>query len=359
MQKTVAFLLMIRYTLAFLWIILVLSSCSYQRSERIKISPPPSEKDQTSSDKVLEALSDAIRSSPSVAVNYFRRSVFHLNLGKLEEALVDIERAEALKPNVADYLFLKSKILKEQKKYDESLKIAQRVELIDKTLPTLDTHLSELYTFKKDTLNARKLIQSAMQQAPYEVDNYYVFGKYRALKGDTVGAIMNLAQAMKLDRFHKKTYVELLGIYDKIARVDSSIKTTRAAISVFPDDIYFYIKKAENFEKITFYDSATVVYNEVLKINPERFDIFVKIGNIHLKRKSYAPALENYENALEKLNDTSADTYYLAGFCCEKLQRYTEAQNYYQKALTINSKLYAATAALSRVTNVINAAIGY
>lgn len=345
--------------IAFIGFIFGLSACHSASRESYTISPPPAQINDANINSIaIEALSDAIRTNPSVAMNYYKRSLLYLNSNKIEEALADIDRAEVLSPTIPAFLFAKSQILKAKGSTDLALKYALRVESMDFDTPKLYTTLADLYTTKKDTSNAAFYLKKAYSISPYNASTNYVEGQFWEMKGDTNKAIQKYYVAIDNNKFYKEAYQKLITIYDNEKRFDSSLVINSKAVKTFPDDVEFAIGIGDRLENKFLIDSAVVIYKENLKKFPNRVDLTIKIGNARLQQKRYDEALEYYTEALKKMN-SNADVLYLTGLCHEKLEHFSEAQSFYIKALRINPEFEKAKDALDRVTYLINAALGY
>ena len=100
-------------------IVVLLAACGQGNRDRSKIPPSPFQLESVMNTAAVDALTDAIRSNPSVAENYFKRAAVFLKVGNTERALEDINRADQLKQNTGKYLFVKALILRKMKRYNK------------------------------------------------------------------------------------------------------------------------------------------------------------------------------------------------------------------------------------------------
>jgi tetratricopeptide (TPR) repeat protein len=107
---------------------MLLFACGQGNRERSKIPPTPFQTESIQNIASLDALTNAIRSNPSVAENYYKRAIILQKMGDLSRALDDINRADRLKQNTGKYLFVKALILRDQKEYREAFAFAQSAE---------------------------------------------------------------------------------------------------------------------------------------------------------------------------------------------------------------------------------------
>jgi tetratricopeptide (TPR) repeat protein len=350
MNKFNKFFLLIFFTI-------LLLACGRSPRERSKIPPAPIESERMRSAAALEALSDAIRSNPSVPENYYKRARLNLQAQKFQEALDDINRADRLKSNIGRYLFVKALALRELGKFDESLVAASNAEILNIDTPEINTLLGDLAQRKGDFKKAESYLAKSLQVAPYNGETYYYKGLLAARKGDTTSSIKNLLTATELKPKYLEAYSQLTTIFKNRQMNDSALVFNNRAINYYPDNSNLLLERGLVFQNVGKLDSAISNYNKAFLMNPERVEPLIYEGAIYFRWKSYIKAIEVYETAL-KQSPNLAKVYYLTGICYEKLGSYSKAEEYYKTAFEKDPKDSQITDAYTRVSSQINQVLG-
>jgi len=193
----------------FISLSVLLYACGQNNRERSKIPPTPFQTESIQNTASLEALTDAIRSNPSLAENYYKRAIILHKMGDSQKALEDINRADRLKQNTGKYLYVKALILRDMKQYRDAYAFAQSAEILNVDTPELYTLLGDLSQQRNDLKNAEQYLAKSLQIAPYDGETYFYQGTLAARKGDTVSAILKMNKAIDMKPSFKLAYSSL------------------------------------------------------------------------------------------------------------------------------------------------------
>ncbi|MDP5121423.1 MAG: tetratricopeptide repeat protein [Spirosomaceae bacterium] len=341
-----------------LLLIVFLFGCNQPTKDRYKISPPPSDNEASFFEASVKALSDAIRSNPSVSENYFKRATIFFQNRQFKESLKDINRAAELSPNNADYLLLKAKLLKENGEIDKAWQLINQVESYN--LESVDYYLimAELSVYKKDTLAAKANLASAQKLSPYSGNAFFVKGiLLEQIQNDTVQAMDFYQKALTYNKAQPIVYDKIINFLQRRSLPDSAISIVDKAIMVFPEEVKWKNTKAEILRKNTLYERAIQVYESVYEQDTTQADALVKMADIRIGQKAYSSAIRYLKKAIP-LEAKPAKLLYLTAFCNEKLQNYSEAQLFYIKAAKADPEMRQAVEGQNRTTRIVNQAIG-
>lgn len=281
---------------------------------------------------VLEELSERIKSNPSNPWNYYKRAMWHYRAEMLDEALIDVSRAERLSPNSGNILYLKSAILyKSDKK--KSLENALYAEGQGYTNPDLFTLIGNLYLDKKDLPKAWKYFKQAEEIYPYNANVYFGRGKYFAMNRDTGTAILNYRRAISLKQSEFEYYDNLIKIYSEFRLIDSALVFNERAIQNFPKNNELVYTKAFILEKAGVADQAISGYRRFVSLEPTRLETYGRIGDIYLRHKNYSAAFSAF-NTWAKLDSGNVKPTLKAAKTYILQQNYYAAKNYIENALT-------------------------
>lgn len=224
-----------------------------------------------------------------------------------------------------------------------------------------DIYLEKIYYYLKQ-INTKSTQNS-------ELSNIYnILGNTDKANENLDGALTNFLRA---EHFAKKSSNVLLlnKIKGNIASVkgdsglwDEAIKETREVIALllenknnFEKDYYkiqlynqynnlgnWYLQKAdEKGGNIKYLDSSKTIYKTLLKYDLNALQqalVFENLGNISSLKNNYSDAIANYKQSLLKFNSAGSDkniisTEYNLAYNYFKLQKYSEAKNYFKKVL--------------------------
>lgn len=294
-----------RYFIGMVWISLVGCSDTSRDGYDIPDSKEIAQDKQLSA--VLSQLSESIKSNPSNPSNYYKRAYWQYEAGNLDEALIDVSRAERLSPNSGEILFLKATILYKAGK-ENALENALFAEDQGFDTPGLYTLIGNLYLNKKDFNKAREYFNKAETMYPYDSEVFNGKGRYYAMQRDTLTAVNNYKRALQLKPSTFAYYDDLIKIYGKAGLIDSALFLNERAIKKFPEKKELVYNKAFVLENAGLLDSSVRIYRQFLKAEPERYDVYERIGNIYFRKKNYASAFANYNKwaELDKENPTPA-----------------------------------------------------
>ncbi|MCD8541105.1 MAG: tetratricopeptide repeat protein [Leadbetterella sp.] len=271
----------------------LLAGCSDTSREEYDIPGKAGKNHEEQLKVVLEQLSENIKSNPSNPLNYYKRARWQYGEGKYDEALIDITRAERLSPNSGEILFLKSAILHKSGK-ENALENALYAEDQDFVSPELYTLIATLYLDKRNFKKAEEYFRKAERIYPYNSDVFNGKGRYYAMLRDTVTAVNFYKRAIYTRPGVFEYYDDLIKIYSKARLTDSALHLNETAIAKFSDRKELLYNKALILENAGFQDSAIGIYRKFLKVEPQRFDVYERIGNIYFRKKNYPSAFVTY-----------------------------------------------------------------
>jgi tetratricopeptide (TPR) repeat protein len=343
-----------RHLLTIILLVFILFSCGKNARDRNVIPTNAATPEDKKNIEALNVLSEAIKQSPSVSENYYKRALLNNKMGETQNAFDDIERADKLKPNTSKYFYLKAFLMNELNMPD-ALQVAQNAEALNYDKPDLYNLLADLYMKKNDLAMARKYLSLAYKLYPLSGENIYLKGVYSLKTGDTLSGLYKLHQAAKVKPNYFRPYDHLIKIYNSKRNIDSALKVNEIAIKRFPKKTEMVFNKAQILENVGALDSSRKVYQQFMKLEPKRIDTYNYIGNIFLKQKDYANAFKNYEKVLIALPKTN-NTYYLAALCQEKLNNFEKAKEYYSIAAEKNPNDIKMSNAVARMDYFIDRA---
>lgn len=341
----------------FIALSVLLYACGQDNRERSKIPPTPFQTESIQNTASLEALTDAIRSNPSLAENYYKRAIVLNKMGDSQKALDDINRADRLKQNTGKYLYVKALILRDMKQYREAYAFAQSAEILNVDTPELYTLLGDLSQQRNDLKNAEQYLAKSLQIAPYDGETYFYQGTLAARKGDTITAILKMNKAIDMKPSFKLGYSTLTEVLKNRRLYDSALAVNNSAILQFPKNSEFLVDRGLVYNKFGRLDSALVYYDRATKMDGKRIDAMLYSASIYFRWKNYTKALEFYEKVLDANPETPKINYSIA-LTLEQLGSLTKAEEFLKAEVEKDPNDTQAIIALNRVSGQINSAMG-
>jgi len=317
-----------------IFFILILSSCT--KNKRDGHTMPllgqldVSNLNQTS----LSSLTNRIANNPSSHYAYFRRALIYQKTHQNELALKDINKALSLDPINTSYTFLKSSIQYELGFLKEALESAEIAANAGLGTPLFYTHLAKLY-IETDSLHlAGQYIDEVLILVPKLDDALRLKGKIQMLENEFDKSLMTLYECLLINNQSPETYDYLAKTFLKIGKLDSAAHATKLGFKYAEsDNVGLWYNKGKIMERLGKTDSALVIYNKVLKLDPNANYVYSDKGTIYMNQGSFSHAVAAFENAMDKMPNEKSH-YLRAGYCLERLASYNKAQEIYLKAKT-------------------------
>ena len=345
---------MVRFYVYLLIILLGFSACTDHARDEFNI--PVQNLNQSNNNEHLAALSilsDAIKNNPSDPVNYYKRALLHYNIQNYKDGLVDITRAEKLDPNSGLYLFFKAKF-ESLLNIPTALKNAQFAESQKFDSPDLYILLADLYLKEKQFGKSQHYMRKAEQAYPYNADLFLVKGKYYARQADTLTAINNFKRALALKPHRIDAYDQIIKTYNAARMPDSALIYNELALKKFPDSRELVYNKAQILENVGALDSATKVYKRFLVLEPDRYDVLEKVGDIYFRKKNYAAAFLVYDK-WGKAQPEQTKAFLKAAGCYEVQKKFADAKNYLERIRTDLPEEIKIKSEIDRLTYILDA----
>lgn len=335
----------------------LLYACGQDNRERSKIPPSPFQTESIQNTASLEALTDAIRSNPSLAENYYKRAIVLNKMGETQKALEDINRADRLKQNTGKYLYVKAMILRDMKQYRESYAFAQSAEILNVDTPELYTLLGDLSQQRNDLKNAEQYLAKSLQIAPYDGETSFYLGTLAARKGDTITALLKMNRAIEMKPSLKLAYSSLTELLRNRRLYDSALAVNNSAMVQFPKNSEFLVDRGLVFNKFGRLDSALVYFDKAIKMDEKRTDAILYSASVYFRWKNFDKALKLYEKVLD-INPETPKINYSIALTLEQLGLLTKAEDFLKAQVEKDPNDTQTIMALNRVSGQVNSALG-
>jgi tetratricopeptide (TPR) repeat protein len=272
--------------------------------------------------------SRAINLSKEIVENYPEHAISHATRGlafaynliykfddekaKQDYGLNDLDKAIALEtfsPNKAILFMLKSRILLELNKYQES------IELIDKAISIVPNKV-ELYLSKSAVL--------------------MYFNEYPKL--------LDLLDKMlgKFPKIEKDLKMKKASVYKLLGNLDAGFKIVDELLEKYPDDKDLRNFKAYWYQYLNKKDEALKIIEELIESEQNNGAYYDSYGEILMNYQEYEKAIEQFQKAigLSSSGWFIYQTYIKLGICFKELENYELAIEYLRKGKEFTNKCF-------------------
>jgi tetratricopeptide (TPR) repeat protein len=155
-------------------------------------------------------------------------------------------------------------------------------------------------------------INEAIQSDPNNPENYVRRAELHRDSSNYGDAILDMAQAMKLDSVNERYHHLLADIYLRSARSQYAIGTLERAAMLFPDSLNTLLKLAEVYLIVKQYDKASAYMRQALTLDPQNTKALHLLGLMYQEQGNAERAIQTYQTITE-LNSEDAEAWTVLG----------------------------------------------
>lgn len=323
--------------ISFLLIILSVLNQGCQSDARNATRIPPVIKKSRAQwqNDAIRSLTDLINRNIDIDLNYYKRARIYFEREQYTLALADINESIYEKNNASDYFLLRGKINRELGKIDPALEDAQRAEALQQNSPDLYILLADILQAKNRFREAAGYLNQAMKMAPYDGSAYYVKGMLQARQGDTLASISSFNYAISVNPRLLRAYEQSGFLLRKLNNLDQALVINQKAIRRFPKVAGLYLERGEIFAMKLRPDTALINYRKAVALKPDFEDALYKVATTGIELREYNQALPALTR-LYRMKPDSKEINNMIGLCHEKTGDYERAKVYYTDALALS-----------------------
>jgi tetratricopeptide (TPR) repeat protein len=227
-------------------------------------------------------------------------------------------------PGDEEVLCIKGNILSNLGKYEEAIEAFSNF---------LNIKPASLKVQKNRTYALVKLGTDYLNSSEYE-SAFKIYGELLNSKDLSSQQDMFLILSESIiDLINSEKYADVKTIYEGILRIRLGESEKDILINETLSNLPKFLTTCETSKK---YNEIIMMYDTLMKINPDNIDILKRIGDSLLHSKFYHKALEVYEK-VTTLDSHDIDIWCTQGDILSELKMYDEALKVCEKALKFNS----------------------
>lgn len=236
-------------------------------------------------------------------------------------------------PNNTEALLMRGRSRLKRGDLQNALFDFQRIKAIDSNNTGMLLSLGELYMRRNQSRQAKNVWQNCANVDPQAVDCRINLGRLYTSIQDYKPALEYLNQAIDIDPYNAEAHL-LKGLVIRDGVRDTSLALSFVQKATELDQNYIDALDLMGVMLSNQGDTlAPYYYQRILDIEPDRSDIYYKLGVHYMDLDEINKALESYTKAVS-LNPYDADSYYNLGYIFTvSLKDFREARDYFTKSI--------------------------
>ena len=330
----------------------LLLSCQNQPSSNGNTSDQTSDQPavQQRSTNLLDSINELVANDPLNAKKLALRAKVYLSSNNTQAARNDINKALGIDSNVAvvreangELYYMINRGRAAQKEWEACIKL-------DPENSSCLMKLGELYIAVKNYERALELINRQLEIDDKDAQAYFMKGiVVRDKYNDTALALQYFQNAVDL----KQDYIDALDMLGvTLANRGDTLAPFyyKRILEYQPNRYDIYYKMGAYYMNQNEENRALEAFTNAVQINPADAESYYSMGYIHLQLRQFAQARDLFTKSINA-RDRNYKAYYGRGYSFEMLGDVINAQNDYKKAIEILPMYTPAKEALARVQN--------
>lgn len=239
---------------------------------------------------------------PAPIDSHFNRGVEHYDNRELAKAVEEYKLAIRKNPKDTFALYNLGVVYQDQGKNERAAEVYQDVlKLTEDTFSRINLASIRYSQGKKEKAFAQ--LKKASEKNPDSAHPLSVLGEYKEMEGQLAQAEQTYKKALNIDNKHSASHYRLGRLLLKKKKFDQGIGHLLKAIDLEPENPAYLEALGREFERSGKLLDAANSLEQVSVLEPDRFEVYVRLGDIYKKKKMYQEALARYWAALSIKSD--------------------------------------------------------
>ncbi|MCI7556582.1 MAG: tetratricopeptide repeat protein [Bacteroidales bacterium] len=273
----------------------------------------------------------ALQNSPFLVGAYYTRGFVYKLMKEYAKAEADFTEALNFVPENKTYLMLRADVRSLQQHYDAAL---EDIDFLIRKEPEGASLLFEkgvILLQKKDTLDALDYIQQAVKHDSQNASYWSAKGVVNSMLGREDEALFDITQSINLGSTWAGDFINRGILYYKKHNFRSAMADYDKAVELSPRDAHVYYNRGILREELGDYNRALEDFDQALYLDPENTEIHYQRGITNMQLRQWADAEADFEALIQKY-PYFLPSYYLAAQAKTELGNKKGAFVYRQKA---------------------------
>jgi tetratricopeptide (TPR) repeat protein len=286
-------------------------------------------------DKAMLELNETKKYQPNLAALHYWYAEAHLGRGDLNQAVQEFQTAVQYDPEYHTARRALAELENRTGAFDGALSNARRLLQTNPNDVNAMLIYSQALISKRDYPGAEKILKLVSSRAPNNADLHSQLGLLALTKNDMNGAGQQFEQAWELDPQSKTLLEGTLRVYIAQRQPDTAVAFLRREIGRRPKDAMLYHQLAQVLLLEKKEPEAISALQTALSLQPGLPDSAVLLANEYAENGKGQEAFQVLEDSLQR-NPKDPTLVLRAGMIFEKLNRWAEARQAYERTLQLD-----------------------
>ncbi len=239
---------------------------------------------------------------PAPIEGHFNKGVEHYDSQQYAKAIEEYKLALRKNPKDTFAMYNLAVVYQDQGKTDQAENLYQDVlKISEDTFSRIN--LAGIFYNKGNPNEAFKQLETATSNNPDSAHPLSVLGEFKEREGKLAEAEQKYIKALSIDNQHALTHYRLGRLHLKREKFSTGIEHLKKSIDLEAENPSFLETLGEEYERSGDYLEAVNYFERVSVLEPDRLDIYIKLGDLYKKKKMFREALSRYWSALSLKND--------------------------------------------------------
>ncbi|NOZ61529.1 MAG: tetratricopeptide repeat protein [Calditrichaeota bacterium] len=223
----------------------------------------------------------------------------YIKLNKADSAQIALEMGVQRFPNIAHLHRSLGYIYDNLGRIEEAIDQYEKALAIDEKRPADWKRLALLYIKNDQTDDAIRAYEKVVKLDPNDNDAQQTLSKLYKSTGNADAAIQQMESVKKLDPQNTENLFNLGKEYFNVAEYEKAISNFGAMLSLKPNDVQAMTYLASALQNVGNYKRAINIYKEVVKMEPDNKKIYTDIATCYKELKQFSTARKYANKALK------------------------------------------------------------
>ncbi len=225
--------------------------------------------------------------------------------GKYASALKHLNSVSPRSDIFEETIYLQTRIFKKLDKPDKTEELLiKHISIPENRSPLFYALLSSLYQEQKKDMQARALLEEAIEIYPENPQLFFEYGLLLERNGMYQQAVANMEKVIELQPEHAEA-LNFIGYTwaDNNIHLDRALEYIKRAMELKPENGYITDSLGWVYFRLGELEKAETELKHAIELKPEDPHIYDHLGDVYLSMKKKSKALQSYQKAHEMFKD--------------------------------------------------------
>ena len=239
---------------------------------------------------------------PAPIESHFNKGVDHYDSQQYAKAIEEYKLALRKNPEETFSMYNLALVYQDQGKTNQAEDLYKDVlKITEDTFSRIN--LAGIYYNNGNPEEAFKQLETATNRNPDSAHPLSVLGEFKEREGKLAEAEQKYLKALSIDNKHALTHYRLGRLHLKREKFATGIEHLKQSIELEKENPAYLETLGEEYERAGDYLEAINYFERVSVLQPNRLEVYVKLGDLYKKKKMFREALSRYWTALSLKND--------------------------------------------------------